>query len=132
MNAAGQRTARSSTGSLCASLLHAARVMLPCPRFPPRPSSCPVIFISLLFIASIGPVSTGALFSRQHSAYTTGGSAICQNRCHAEVSPCCYNDSAKCSVSSCAMSASCRDRVTSDRARTHDADGDAAYALTED
>ncbi len=46
-------------------------------------------------------------FSRQHSAYATGGSAICQNGCHAEVSPCCYNDSAKCSVSSCAMSASC-------------------------
>src|SRR6266567_1658403 len=106
--------------------------MLPCPRFRPRPLSCPVIFISLLFIASIGPVSNGALFSRQHSAYATGGSAICQNGCHAEVSQCCYNDSVKYSVISCAMSASCRGSVTSDRAKIDDADGDAAYAFTED
>src|SRR5882762_6294139 len=71
-NAAGQLTTRSSTGRLCVSLLHAARVMLSCPRFRPRPLSCPVIFISLPCIASIGPVSNGALFPRQHSAYATG------------------------------------------------------------
>src|SRR6266478_1660930 len=102
--------------------------MLSCPRFWPRPLSCPVVFISLLFIASIGPVQNGALFSWQHSAYAAGRSTICQNGCHAEVSECCYNDSANAASDhhrSCAMPASSWDRVTSDRAKTDADDRDA-------
>jgi hypothetical protein len=135
MNAAGQLTIRSSTRSLCVSLLRAARVMLSYPRFWPTPLSCPVVFISLLFIANIGPVPNGALFSRQHSAYAAGRSTICQNGCHAEVSECCYNDSANAASDchrSCAMPASCWDRVPSARARTDADHREAACAMNED
>jgi hypothetical protein len=100
-----------------------------------RPLRCPVIFISLLLIASIGPVPNGGLFSRQHSAYAAGRSTICQNGCHAEVSQCCYNDSANAPSDrqrSCAMSASCWERMTFASARTDADDRDAAYAVNED
>src|SRR5260370_39892154 len=61
---------------LCLALLSRSRVIVSSQRFRPRPSRCCVVFISLLFIASIGPTSN-RFFSRDNAPFKPQDAALC-------------------------------------------------------